>query len=321
MAKGRWSQTQRLLDAAHTILESERPATIRQLFYRLVSIGVIENRIQDYRRVSSVMTEARERGEIEWSWIVDRSRPQYKSSTWNSLEEYGEVVARSYRRNLWGTQPNHVLILTEKDALVGSIRDVADDYGVEIRTLRGFSSATVMHEIASTFSDLSDARKGILILYLGDHDPSGQDIERDVSERILRHMDGADPSAIRCQQYGLNRNLRSWSAGDCNFVVVRVAINQEDIERFHLPPLRVKLSDSRAGKFIRRYGRECVEVDALPPSELRDRLGDAIEGLIEQDSWRRAMAVERAERETTQRVAAALRSLPTAQTFQQGEYK
>jgi hypothetical protein len=299
MAKGRWQETQRLLDAASAVLESEQPMTIRQLFYRLVSSRVIENRIQDYRRVSRVMTEARERGEVPWEWIVDRSRPRYKSSVWSNLEEYGEVVAQSYRKDLWQNQVNQVFILTEKDALVGSIEDVADDFGVEIRTLRGFSSATVMHEMAVRFEGLNEQGKHIVILYLGDHDPSGRDMERDIKERICKQM----------------------SPDLAEFDLKRVAIHREDICRFGLPPLRIKPADTRSGGFLKKYGSECVEVDALPASELRGRLSRAIEGLIEQEAWQRAMAVEQAERETTQRVAAALRSLPTAQTSQQGEYK
>jgi hypothetical protein len=127
-----------------------------------------------------------------------------------------------------------------------------------------------------------------VILYLGDHDPSGHNIERDIAARILSHMDAGEPLEI-----------------------VRVAIHREDIERFNLPPLGIKLSDTRAGKFLKRCGRQCVEVDALPPSELRERLSIAILGLIDDTAWQRAIMVEPAEQETPRKVAAALRCLPT----------
>src|SRR5713226_9264659 len=105
MARGQWKQTIRLIDAAASALEQDQPMTIRQLFYRLVSVGEVENRLRDYKRVSSAMTKARENGQIPWAWIVDRSRPTYAPTTWSNLEQYAEIVQRSYRRDNWQDQP------------------------------------------------------------------------------------------------------------------------------------------------------------------------------------------------------------------------
>lgn len=288
MAKGQWVRTRRMIRAARSILEREQPMTIRQLFYRLVSVEEIENCLRDYRRVSASMTKARESGEIPWEWIVDRSRPVYSAATWSGLEEYGNVVARSYRRNAWQDQPCHVEVWSEKDAIVGSIEGVCDDYAVPLRAIRGFSSATVAQEVAALFNKLNhDDGKEIVVFYIGDHDASGRGIEQDIRDRVLRYGGG-------------------------QFRIRRLAILAGDIDRFKLPPLRVKEQDPRASSFLCKYRDRCVEVDALPPEELRTRIRSAIEEVIDGGAWDRAMKVEAVEKETTRRVAETLRNLPAA---------
>lgn len=285
MAKGRWETTTRLIETAYSILEQQQPMTIRQLFYRLVSSGEIENSLRDYKRVSSAMTKARESEEIPWAWIVDRSRPTYARSTWNDLEEYGEAVQRCYRRDNWQDQPCYVEIWVEKDAIVGSINDLAEEFAVPVRAIRGFCSTTVTHQIAELFETID---KPIHVFYLGDHDPSGREIESDVESRV-------------------------WKQGDAVFDVERLAIHAADIERFNLPPLRVKEQDSRAPWFHAIHGDDCVELDALPADELRRRIRESIEGVLDHDAWNRAKLLEQTQRESTKRFAEALRSLPRQQ--------
>jgi hypothetical protein len=84
------------------------------------------------------------------------------------------------------------------------------------------------------------------VFYLGDHDSSGRKIETDLGERVRR--------------YG------------AKFTVKRLAIHAAHITKFDLPPLRVKEMDSREAGFLRRYSHKCMELDALPPMELRRRI-------------------------------------------------
>ena len=161
-------------------------------------------------------------------------------------------------------------VWAEKDAITGAIQPVADELGVTIRVSRGFTSTTRVHEIASEFAAIS---KPVHVYYLGDHDPSGRAIELDLYDRVSR-CDGV------------------------SFHMERLAILEEDIRRFKLPPLRVKPSDSRAAGFRRKFGNRCVELDALPPDELRRRIRKAIESHIDWEAWSRALAVEEAEKES-----------------------
>jgi hypothetical protein len=213
------------------------------------------------------MTRARDDGRCGFDAIVDRSRPEYTYSVFEDAGEYANVVQNAYRKDYWATQPNYVEIWAEKDAIIGSIENVAKKLGVIVRVGRGFLSTSKAHEIAKHFASIN---KPITVLYLGDHDPSGQDIPRDMFDRIIEYGSG-------------------W------FEFTRIAIHRDDIETFDLPPLRAKVSDSRSSAFTSKYGSHCVELDALPPQELRRRIQSAVEGLQNRELWDMAVAVEKVE--------------------------
>ena len=334
MTSGEWESTRRLTEAAKAILQREHPMTIRQLFYRLVSAGVVENLLSDYRCVSRAMTKARHSGEVAPEWIVDRSRPTYEAATYEGLEEFGKVVARSYRRNYWTDQAFYLECWCEKDAVTGSIVGVTDEFGITLRALRGFNSTTGVLQLADLFARLREQAKQIQVFYLGDFDPSGMCIEEDVARRVESHM-ALNSNPIRLvlegrilskaftmqelYELGQRHELRQDEGHElilrlaCRklglkaktallpFAIRRLAIHREDIAKFRLPPLRVKDTDSRTPAFRDRHGTDCVELDALPPRELRQRLRRAIQAKIERTAWKRMIEVERAEQETTQR--------------------
>lgn len=275
----------RLIDAAASILEQEHPMTIRQLFYRLVGTGQIDNTKQEYQRVSRLMTIARRDGRCEYGWIVDRSRPEYTPNVWENAAAYAEAIKRSYRRDCWQDQPCHIEVWTEKDAITSSIEPVTRELGVTVRVFRGFSSTTLANEIAETFSEID---KDIHVFYLGDHDPSGIDIERDILDRV-----------------------GDFSGGLALFDIKRLAIHAADIQRFNLPTQKVKTKDRRHGGFLQHHGDKCVELDALPPNELRRRVREAIEVLIDREPWDRHLLAEKVERDSIIDLANRMKNLPS----------
>src|ERR1700751_4197569 len=123
MPKAETEHITRLIDRAIEILDEESPMTVRQLFYRLMSLGALENCRNDYSKVSRIMTIARNDGRVDWDAIVDRSRPDYAPSVWTDAAEYVENIRAGYRRDYWNTQPTLVEIWVEKDAIVGSMED------------------------------------------------------------------------------------------------------------------------------------------------------------------------------------------------------
>ena len=115
MAKGLWSSTTNLIGVARRILAREQPATIRQLFYRLVSIQALENSTPHYHKLIRIMTLARAREAIPFEWIVDRSRPTYAPNVFDDLEDGLRALcvgtARGGHRrfqalSMWGNSPS-----------------------------------------------------------------------------------------------------------------------------------------------------------------------------------------------------------------------
>jgi hypothetical protein len=274
MAKAETKRITRLIEQATEILDEQSPMTIRQLFYRLVSIGALENSRNDYVKVSRIMTIARNDGRVDWDAIVDRSRADYAPTVWENAAEYAESIKTWYRKDYWNAQPAHVEIWVEKDAVVGSIEQLTDELGVRVRPGKGFQSTTKVHEIAELFSGIT---KPIFVYYLGDHDPSGRNAEEELIIRVYHHLSGLADNE------------------DVDFSIKRLAIEAEDIAEFNLPPLKVKSSDSRAAGFQAKYGNQCVELDALPVVELRRRIQEAVSQHIDLDSWESAKVVEKAE--------------------------
>ena len=187
MARGEWRSILVLVAQAAEILREQSPKTVRQLFYRLVSIGVIENDRRAYQRVSAAMTKARNDGRVRFADIVDRSRPEYRPNVFENPREYAETVKRSYRKDYWNAQPTHCEVWTEKDAITGTIQDVINELGIVVRVGRGFLRTSKAHAIAEHFSQIT---KPIVVLYLGDHDPSGREIETDMAARVFGGVDG-----------------------------------------------------------------------------------------------------------------------------------
>jgi hypothetical protein len=260
-----------LAERAGEILEDEHPMTLRQLFYRLVSAGDLQNKPSEYQRLGGVMTRLREAGEVPMTWIVDHLRATLKPSSWSGLADFGDTVRDAYRKDFWASLPDHVEVFVEKDAVAGTIQPVTDKYDIALRVCRGYSSVSFAGEGAEQWSRIT---KPIHAYYLGDFDPSGFDIERD-----------------------LRRKLTQYTKGEVDYRWERLAIQKADFGEFDLIQLPAKRTDRRYAGFVKKHGHACAELDALPPTELRERVEDAIVGHIDEDEWERLQNIEAVEQE------------------------
>jgi len=293
----------RLLNAAVEILKAEQPVTLRQLYYRLVSSGALGNRQAEYKRLGALMTRAREARVIPRTWIVDHVRATLKPSSWSGLADFGETIRQVYRKDFWERQAHHVEIFVEKDAVAGTIQPVTAENDVALRVCRGYASVSFAGEIADEWARIE---KPVFAYYCGDFDPSGFDIERDLREKLVRYSGLAD------EWRGVNTD--GWSAiedhansdASGGFYWRRLAVREADFQAFDLIPLPVKHRDSRSAGFLQQHGGHCAEVDALPPSELRRRVLEAIDGHIDVDEWNRLMDVEQAEQQSIEHFVAKL---------------
>jgi hypothetical protein len=256
------------------LLYAQRPDTVRGNMYMVTSHPVGNRLIPDtsqpcYDRVQRLLSKLRMKNVIPFEWVVDNVRGTIKPSSWAGLEDFAETVAQAYRLDFWSRLPDYIELIVEKDAVAGRVARVTREYDVPLHPIRGYNSATFAHDIATGWDGVE---KPITIYYVGDHDPSGRDLERDIRER-LEELSGRQ------------------------FAWRRLAVNPGDFARYNIAPLAPKTKDARCRKFVERWGERCAEVEAIPAPELRRIVREAIESHIPAGDWARLLEVERIERE------------------------
>jgi len=259
-----------LIAAMRTAAEAAQPITGRGVGYKLFTLGLIPSMATaEMQRVYRLLKQAREQGLIPWEWIVDESRKVERVSTWADPAEYARVVAQSYRRDFWDQQPVRVEVWSEKGTVRGVLAPVLDAYAVGFNVLHGFSSATAIYDAAQ-----SDNLRPLIVLYVGDWDPSGLCMsERDLPERIARY--GGDHVTLK-----------------------RISLTEDQLAGLPSFAATDKKDDKRFGWFVKNFGSRCWELDALDPNDLRDRVEQEIVALIEPVAWNRCSIVNEAEQES-----------------------
>ncbi len=265
------------LAVAVEVLREHHPMTVRQVYYQLVARQVIPNKVTMYQAVSILLRDARKSGVIPWEWIEDRLRRPRSVSMWSDLSDFAETVRRSYRRDVWATQPDYVEVWLEKDALSGIFEDVLSEYGVTLNVGRGFDGWDSIRNAGDRYIE----HGGVTILYFGDFDPSGEDMVRSLRERIGEYLEIADAP---------------FGDGIVDVEIVKCALTAADIARYNLPSDFAKKTDSRAKKFIAKHGDVSVELDALPVAVLRDRLVSEVATRLDLDELAKVKEAENAER-------------------------
>ncbi len=234
--------------------------TLRQLYYQFVARGLLDNKPEEYKRLGDIINDGRLCGLIDWLAIVDRTRNLKSLGHWSSPEDIVLAVSEQYHVDMWATQPRRVEVWIEKDALVGVIDGVCKELDVPYFSCRGYTSQSEMWVASQRLLRYVEKGQEPLILHFGDHDPSGKDMTRDIIDRLTLFM------------------------GD-DMQVSRLALNIEQIEKYHPPPNPAKISDSRAKAYIAEFGDESWELDALEPAVLAGLIRDTIVGLQDGDAW------------------------------------
>lgn len=217
--------------------------TLRQVYYQLVARGYIPNNERSYKNVGSLINDGRLAGLIDWHSVTDRSRNLRSESHWDTPADVIASARYSYNLDKWKGQPNYVEVWVEKDALVDIVGQACSPLDTPYFSCRGYTSQSEMWSAAQRFIRQKQREKRIII-HLGDHDPSGIDMTRDIQERL--ELFGAD------------------------VFVKRVALTMNQIQTYNPPPNPAKITDSRASKYIDQFGDESWELDALEPKVITD---------------------------------------------------
>lgn len=256
--RGESAETRDLRDAITAVVLTEAPLTVRSLFYRVVSAGAIEKTEKGYSRVQKLSVDMRREGVIGYDDITDSTRFRRGIETFTSPAEAITNAAETYSRDVTEHAGICLEVWLEKDAMIGVVQPIVNRFTVDLMVCKGYGSISFLHEAALDIRGSRDTK----ILYLGDHDHHGREIERALETELNCH--GAYPN------------------------IERLAVTPEQIDKWDLPTRPEKVDGSKYA--------EAVEVDAIPPSQLRDLLAQTIIENIGPENIERSKEQESTER-------------------------
>jgi hypothetical protein len=264
-----------LLASILNILNGEADQiTIRHLFYLLVGLNVIPKTEAAYKGLCSHLSKWRRSGEIAWGAFSDNTRWHIRHRTYGGVEDALRNTVESYRRDLWDTQPYYIEVWVEKDAMASIVSGTANSFGVPVFVARGFASLSSLYAAAGTFKAAVANGKKVIIYHLGDFDPSGV---------------AAGESMLKAFRDDFKVDLK----------FIRAAVTEEQIEELKLPTRPTKKSDSRTRNWS---GTACVELDTMPPAEIRRLVEHCITQHINVHAWDALKRTEELERETLRKI-------------------
>ncbi len=251
--------------------------TLRQLYYQLVSRDIVPNKTSEYAKLSTLLVKGRMGGVVDWDAIEDRIRvpfiPYYVGGVSHALED----TIRQYRLDRMEGQDSYIELWVEKDALSGVLRRITSKYHINLMVNRGYSSCTAMHDAFERIERAEDEGKAATILYLGDHDPSGLDMIRDIRERL--------------EEFGVEPE------------VVSIGLTMQQIRKYKPPPNPAKVTDPRAKDYISQFGAISWEVDALNPKTLHALVEKNVESRIDMGLFNDQLEEETKDKKALLKVA------------------
>lgn len=273
--------TRELIDHANLIVDEYEAQgfdlTLRQLYYQLVARDIIPNKDTEYKRLGSIINDARLAGLVDWDRITDLTRELRGLTHWENPEEIISAVARSYRIDKWADQPHRVEVWVEKDALRNVVERACNELDVPYFVCRGYTSQSEMWSAAQRLIEHRDNDQPPVIFHLGDHDPSGIDMTRDIRDRL--------------GIFGLDIDIR------------RIALNMPQVEQYQPPPNPAKVTDSRFNSYMTKYGDESWELDALSPETLATLIRKSVHSVLDKKKWKAQQADEAEQKQELERAS------------------
>lgn len=271
-----------LIDSANVIIADYHrrgfDLTLRQLYYQFVSRNLIPNTEASYKSLGDLIGDARLAGLIDWNAIVDRTRNVRGNQHWEKPSEVIESAANSFALDKWTDQRHYVEVWVEKDALRGIVAQVCSRLDVRYFSCRGYTSLSEMWVAAQRLRERIKAGKKAIILHLGDHDPSGLDMTRDIKDRL--------------------------DLFKCPATIERIALNINQVRQYGFPPNPAKVTDSRYAAYQEQYGESSWELDAVDPQVLVTIIEAGIRRYLQQDLFDAAVARENVAKKGLRAIAA-----------------
>lgn len=252
--------------------------TLRQLYYQFVARDMLPNTMRSYKRLGSIVNDARMAGQVDWDSIEDRTRNLEAPTWWNGPSDIVQACAQQFNVDRWANQEHRPEVWIEKEALVGVIADACEELRVPYFACRGYVSQSEQWRAGRRHRRHLDRGQYPVVFHLGDHDPSGIDMTRDNRDRLFTFAeDGVE--------------------------VERLALNMDQVDEHQPPPNPAKVTDSRFESYVAQYGGESWELDALEPRMLVQLVKDAVLERRDEDAWEESGRLEQQGRERLQDVA------------------
>jgi hypothetical protein len=251
--------------------------TLRQLFYQLVTREIIPNTGKEYKKLSPLLTKGRMAGIVDWEAIEDRTRVPYLPYWLRDIADALDDTAKQYRLDRQKGQKNYLELWIEKDALSGVLKSITSYYHINLMVNRGFSSTTAMHDAYERISEQENLGKEAIILYLGDHDPSGLFMVQDIKNRL--------------NEFGVDPEIKA------------IGLTMEQVKKYNPPPNTAKEKDPRAKEYIREFGHVSWEVDALNPKILNVLVKKNIEARMDTELFKQQLTQEEQDKEKLREIA------------------
>ena len=270
--------------------------TLRQLYYQFIARDMLpdswidaeynrknglpadtKNTLKNYKRLGDVISDGRLAGKIDWDAIEDRTRNLLSSPHWSSPRSIVRACADQYAVDLWAGQENYVEVWVEKEALIGVLEGVCTELDVPYFACKGYTSQSEMWGASQRLIAQEKRGKKTAIIHLGDHDPSGIDMTRDIQDRL--------------EMFGSTA------------VIHRIALNFDQVETYDPPPNPAKTTDARYESYRVLHGEESWELDALEPRVIVDLIREAVTAQIDQDSWQEGLAKQQTGRDQLGKVS------------------
>jgi hypothetical protein len=240
-------------DALVEIVQADPPMTGRQVFYQMVSRGLVDKTYVEANLVNRALCDLRRAGELDWDDIVDNTRSVQRRPQWDSVGDRITGLSKYYHRDFWQDRDDCPAIWIEKDALAGVFSEITDIYGVPLMPARGDASDSFIYECSQYLTDEST------VYVFTDLDGKGEgSIFTKIAEKLEEHF-------------------------DLTPTVKRVALTPAQVRQYHLPKRPPKLGD------LRNYA---VELDALPKAILQQLVTDCIRNHVDDNEWQEHLKQE-----------------------------
>lgn len=273
-----------MIKTANTIIDRYLKAGLRlsarQLYYVFVAHHGLPNVERSYKNLCSLISQARLAGLIDWDAIEDRGREPDRPQQWPDIPALVEAAVRAFRLPRWAGQDAYVELWVEKQALAGVLAPLASEFHATLMVNKGYSSSSAMYEASKRLLPHQDDGRSVVILYLGDHDPSGEDMVRDIRDRLVT--------------FGVDQ-----------IEVEKLALTMAQIKEFNPPPNPAKITDPRAADYIAKHGAHSWEVDALNPETLASIIREGFERHVDDKKMAAIVRQESKEKARLKKVIAA----------------